>query len=47
MGQKIDLTGFINEDIELTIDDMVFDIPTDPDVESWVFILNYISGKFT
>ena len=43
---KIDLTGFINEDIELVIDDMTFNIPTDPDVESWVFILNFISGKF-
>ena len=46
MKQKIDLTGFINEDIELAIDDEVFLIPTDPDVESWVFLLNYISGTF-
>ena len=44
--EKIDLTGFINEDIELAIDDEVFLIPTDPDVESWVFLLNYISGTF-
>ena len=43
---KIDLTGFINEDIELVIDDMTFNIPTDPDVESWVFLLNFIAGKF-
>ena len=46
MGNKIDLTGFINEEIELVIDDMTFNIPTDPDVESWVFLLNYLSGKF-
>lgn len=46
MGNKIDLTGFINEDIELVIGDMTFNIPTDPDVESWIFILNFISGKF-
>ena len=44
--EKIDLTGFINEDIELEIDGEVFLIPTDPDVESWVFLLNYISGTF-
>ena len=44
--KKIDLTGFVNEDIELVIGDMVFNIPTDPDVESWVFILNFISGEF-
>ena len=43
---KIDLTGFINEDIELVIDKMTFNIPTDPDVESWVFLLNFIMGKF-
>lgn len=46
MSDKIDLTGFINEEIELVIDDMTFNIPTDPDVESWIFILHYISGKF-
>ena len=46
MSNKIDLTGFINEEIELVIDDMTFNIPTDPDVESWIFILHYISGKF-
>ena len=46
MGNKIDLTGFISENIELVIDDMVFNISTDPDVESWVYLLNYLSGKF-
>lgn len=46
MGDKIDLTGFINEEIELIIDDMTFNIPTDPDIESWVFLMNFISGKF-
>ena len=45
--QKIDLTGFICEDIELTIDDMTFNIPTDPDVESYVYLLNYLNGKYT
>ena len=44
--KKIDLTGFITEDIEIVIDDMVFNISTDPDVESWVYLLNYLSGKF-
>jgi len=44
--EKIDLTGFIREDIELVIDDMTFRISTDPDVESWVFLLNFINGKF-
>ena len=46
MTQKIDLTGFVCEDIELVIDDMTFNIPTDPDVESWIYLLNLISGKF-
>ena len=46
MGNKIDLTGFISENIELVIDDMIFNISTDPDVESWVYLLNYLSGKF-
>ncbi|MGD9276361.1 MAG: hypothetical protein PVJ67_04260 [Candidatus Pacearchaeota archaeon] len=46
MDKKIDLTGFINEEIELVIDDMVFNILTDPDVESWVFLMNLLSGKF-
>ena len=44
--EKIDLTGFITEDIEIVIDDLVFNISTDPDVESWVYLLNYLSGKF-
>jgi len=43
---KIDLTGFINEEIEVVIGDKTYNIPTDPDVESWIFILHYISGKF-
>jgi len=46
MSNKIDLTGFINEEIELVIDDMTFSIPTDPDVESWIFLMNFISGRF-
>ena len=46
MSNKIDLTGFINEEIELVIGDMTFNIPTDPDVESWIFLMNFISGRF-
>ena len=44
--QKIDLTGFIREDIELVLGGMTFLIPTDPDVESYVYLLNYLNGKF-
>ena len=45
--QRIDLTGFINEYIELEIDKNIYNIPTDPDMESYVFLLKYLEGKFT
>ena len=44
--QKIDLTGFINEEIELVLDDSTFLISTDPDVESYVYLLHFLNGKF-
>lgn len=43
---EIDLTGFIVEDIDLTIGDYTFKIPTDPDIESYVYLLKFLSGKF-
>jgi len=42
---KIDLTGFIVEDIELVIGSDTFLIPTDPDVESYIFLLAYLKAE--
>ena len=46
MGKKIDLTGFISEDIEITLGGKVYTIPLDPDVESYLELINYTQQKF-
>jgi hypothetical protein len=43
--EKIDLTGFIVEDIELVIGKDTYFIPTDPDVESYIFLLGYLQSE--
>jgi len=42
MSKQIDLTGFITEDIEVVFGDKTYTLPLDPDVESYIELVNYI-----
>ena len=45
MGKKIDLTGFISEDIEVMLGGNTYTIPLDPDVESYLELIHYTQQK--
>ena len=47
MTKQIDLTGFITEDIEVNFGNKLYKIPLDPDVESYIDLLDYIQQKPT
>jgi hypothetical protein len=46
LSKTIDLTGFISEDIEINLVGKTYTIPLDPDVESYVELINYTQQKF-
>ena len=45
MSKIIDLTGFISEDIEVNLVGKTYTIPLDPDVESYIDLINYTQQK--